>query len=122
MVICRLGPKSETVHGIGATPGRAHAAREDCRRCTREPPGHYPRRLYFDTVVFTEHQLEYLAGLYGSDHIVPGTDYPFDMGMDDPVGFVDGAAARTVADTGAIVGGNAARLLGIEGRRPSERG
>ena len=117
------GLKICVAHGGGFLPaysGRidhAHAAREDCRRCIDQPPGHYLRRLYFDTVVFTEHQLEYLAGLYGSDHIVLGTDYPFDMGMYDPVGFVDGAAALTDADKEAIVGGNAARLLGIEGRR-----
>ena len=106
-------------HGGGFLPAysgridRAHAAREDCRRCIDHPPGHYLRRLYFDTVVFTEHQLEYLTGLYGSDHVVLGTDYPFDMGMDDPVGFVNGAAALTDADKRAIVGGNAASLLGI---------
>lgn len=114
-------------HGGGFLPaysGRidhAHAAREDCRRCIEQPPGHYLRRLYFDTVVFTEHQLEYLAGLYGSDRIVLGTDYPFDMGMYDPVGFVEGAAALTDADKEAIVGGNAARLLGIEARRSEAR-
>ena len=108
-------------HGGGFLPaysGRidhAHAARKDCRRCIKESPGSYLRRLYFDTVVFTEHQLEYLAGLYGSDHIVLGTDYPFDMGMYDPVGFVSGAASLTDADKEAIIGGNAARLLGIEG-------
>lgn len=122
------GLKICVAHGGGFLPaysGRidhAHAAREDCRRCIKEPPGSYLRHLYFDTVVFTEHQLEYLAGLYGSDHIVLGTDYPFDMGMYDPVGFVDGAAALTDADKEAIVGGNAARLLGIEGWQPGERG
>ena len=106
-------------HGGGylsAYSGRidhAHAAREDCRRCIQEPPTSYLRKLYFDTVVFTEHQLEYLVGLYGSDHIVLGTDYPFDMGMYDPVGFVDGTAALTERDKEAIVGGNAARLLKI---------
>ena len=114
------GLKICVAHGGGFLPaysGRidhAHAAREDCRRCIKEPPGSYLRRLYFDTVVFTEHQLEYLAGLYGSDHIVLGTDYPFDMGMYDPVGFVSGAASLTDADKEAIIGGNAARLLGIE--------
>ncbi len=117
------GLKICVAHGGGFLPaysGRfdhAHAAREDCRRCIEKPPGHYLRRLYFDTVVFTEHQLEYLAGLYGSDKLVLGTDYPFDMGMVDPVGFVEGAAALTDADKEAIVGGNAARLLGIEVRR-----
>jgi len=106
-------------HGGGylaAYSGRidhAHANREDCRRCIGEPPSSYLRKLYFDTVVFTEHQLEYLANLYGSDHIVLGTDYPFDMGMYDPVGFVEGADALTVDDKAAIMGGNAAALLGI---------
>lgn len=109
-------------HGGGYLPaysGRidhAHARREDCRRCIQEKPTSYLRKLYFDTVVFTEHQLEYLVSLYGSDHIVLGTDYPFDMGMDDPVGFVDGADALTADDRAAIVGGNAAQLLGIPDR------
>ncbi len=106
-------------HGGGFLPaysGRidhAHANREDCRRRIKDRPTSYLRKLYFDTVVFTEHQLEYLVGLYGSDHIVLGTDYPYDMGMYDPVGFVDGASALTADDKAAIVGGNAARLLGI---------
>ncbi|MCZ6475535.1 MAG: amidohydrolase family protein [Gammaproteobacteria bacterium] len=106
-------------HGGGFLPaysGRidhAHARREDCRRRITEKPTSYLRKLYFDTVVFTEHQLEYLVSLYGSDHIVLGTDYPYDMGMDDPVGFVEGASALSAADKTAIVGGNAARLLGI---------
>ncbi len=106
-------------HGGGylaAYSGRidhAHANREDCRRCISEAPTSYLKKLYFDTVVFTEHQLEYLVSLYGSDHMVLGTDYPFDMGMYDPVGFVDGADALTDGDKAAIVGGNAAALLGI---------
>jgi len=106
-------------HGGGylaAYSGRidhAHGVREDCRRCIKETPTSYLKRLYFDTVVFTEHQLEYLVSLYGSDHIVLGTDYPYDMGMYDPVGFVDGAGALGPADKAAIIGGNAARLLGL---------
>jgi len=106
-------------HGGGylaAYSGRidhAHGARADCRRCISESPTTYLKRLYFDTVVFTDHQLEYLVRLYGSDHIVLGTDYPYDMGMYDPVGFVEAAAELTDADKAAIVGGNAARLLGI---------
>ena len=106
-------------HGGGylsAYSGRidhAHGAREDCCREIKNSPTSYLRKLYFDTVVFTDHQLEYLTQLYGSDHIVLGTDYPFDMGMDDPVGFVNDTAALTSDDKAAIVGGNAARLLKI---------
>ena len=106
-------------HGGGylsAYSGRidhAHGARKDCCREIKNPPTSYLKKLYFDTVVFTDHQLEYLSQLYGSDHIVLGTDYPFDMGMDDPVGFVNDAAALTTGDKAAIVGGNAAKLLKI---------
>ena len=67
----------------------------------------------FDTVVFTPHQLAELVRLYGADHVIMGTDYPFDMADYDPIGHVastDGFDAATIA---AIAGGNARKLLGI---------
>ncbi len=112
-------------HGGGFLPaysGRmdhAHGARSDCRRVIRKKPTSYLKKLYFDTVVFTRHQLEYLAGQYGSDHILLGSDYPYDMAESDPVGHVNGAAGLTPADKAAILGKNAARLLKI--RIPARR-
>ncbi len=106
-------------HGGGyaaAYSGRfdhAHSARADCRRLIKQRPTTYLKRLYFDTVVFTHHQLEYLVGLYGSDHIRLGTDYPYDMALPDAVKFIDSAALGR-ADKAAILGGNAARLLQIK--------
>ncbi len=114
-------------HGGGyaaAYSGRfdhAYAARPDCRRVITEPPTTYLKKLYFDTVVFTHHQLEYLAGLYGADHILLGTDYPYDMGLPEPVNFVKGAKLSR-ADKAAILGGNAARLLKIEPAAGAKRG
>jgi aminocarboxymuconate-semialdehyde decarboxylase len=52
--------------------------------------------------------------LYGSDHVLLGTDYPFDMGDEDPVGFIAGATRLTGADRAAIMGLNAAKLLKIK--------
>jgi aminocarboxymuconate-semialdehyde decarboxylase len=63
--------------------------------------------------VFTPHQLAELVRLYGADHVIMGTDYPFDMAEYDPIGHVaavDGFDAATIA---AIAGGNARKLLGI---------
>jgi len=54
-----------------------------------------------------------LVRVFGADHIVMGTDYPFDMAEFDPIGHVagiDGFDATTIA---AITGGNARRLLGL---------
>jgi len=73
---------------------------------------YYLKQLYFDTIVFTHHQLEYLVSIYGADHLVIGTDYPYDMGMYEPVDFVD-QANLSDEQKNMITGINAAKLLGI---------
>jgi aminocarboxymuconate-semialdehyde decarboxylase len=54
---------------------------------------------------------------YGATRIVLGTDYPFDMGMDDPVAFIEGSRLSRV-EKAAILGGNATRLFRITSRGP----
>src|SRR6202021_1622954 len=69
-------------HGGGHLPaysGRIDhgaSARPDCCECLRHMPTTYLKRLYFDTIVYTHHQLEYLVEQYGADHVLMGTDYP----------------------------------------------
>ena len=43
-----------------------------------------------------------------------GTDYPYDMGVERPVEFIAGVKGLSKAETAAIEGGNAARLLKID--------
>jgi aminocarboxymuconate-semialdehyde decarboxylase len=113
------GLKLCVAHGGGFLPAyaarmdHAHAARADCRRCIQQPPSSYLRRLYFDTVVFSASQLGYLIKEYGADHIVLGTDYPYDMAEPDPVGLVSRVANLGAKERAEILGGNAARLLGL---------
>jgi aminocarboxymuconate-semialdehyde decarboxylase len=63
--------------------------------------------------VFTPHQLAELVRLYGADHIIMGTDYPFDMAEFDPIGHVASVDTFDAATIAAIAGGNARRLLGV---------
>ena len=106
-------------HGGGYLPGyfgrmdHANAARDDCRVNISRPPSEYLRRLYFDTVVFDPEQLAYMVRRFGADHLLLGTDYPYDMAEADPVNFVLSAPGLTAEDHARICGGNAARLLGI---------
>ena len=89
----------------------------------KEMPGVYLRRLYFNSLVYTHPQLEYLVAQYGADHILVGTDYPADMGEIDPIGFIESAPGLDDTTRRAILGGNAARLLGIAGvTSPAARG
>ena len=106
------------VHGGGylaSYSGRidhAWGARSDAHGDLPHPPTTYLKRLYFDTVVFTPHQLRELVALYGSDRILMGTDYPFDMADYDPIGHVCSCGFDT-ATTSAICGGNIKALLGF---------
>jgi aminocarboxymuconate-semialdehyde decarboxylase len=49
-----------------------------------QPPSTFIRRLFFDTIAHSRPALDYLIGTLGADHVVLGTDYPYDMGLDDP--------------------------------------
>jgi aminocarboxymuconate-semialdehyde decarboxylase len=107
------------VHGggyLGGYSGRIDhvwGARSDGHANLPKPPTEYLKKVYFDTVVFTPHQLEYLVKVFGVDQIVMGTDYPFDMADYDPVGHVMGTEGLDDKARAAIAGGNAKRLLGL---------
>jgi aminocarboxymuconate-semialdehyde decarboxylase len=73
------------------------------------------KKIYFDTIVFSEAQLEHLVNTWGADHVVIGTDYPYDMGYYKPVEFVNGAKL-TREQKEQIIGLNAAKLLGLKNR------
>jgi aminocarboxymuconate-semialdehyde decarboxylase len=107
------------VHGggyLGAYPGRidhAWGARSDSHGDLPHPPTTYLKRIYFDTVVFTPYQLAELVRVFGADHVLLGTDYPYDMAEFDPLGHVAGVEGFDASMIAALAGGNAKRLLGL---------
>ncbi|HUZ67083.1 MAG TPA: amidohydrolase family protein [Beijerinckiaceae bacterium] len=111
--------KLMAVHGGGYLPsysGRidhAWGAREDAHGELPLPPTHYLRQVYLDTVVFSSHQLAYLLDLFGPDHLLMGTDYPFDMGEYDPIGHIAGLDGMDETTLSALCGGNAIRALDL---------
>ncbi|MFI1707379.1 amidohydrolase family protein [Streptomyces griseoruber] len=102
-------------HGGGYLPthiGRSdHAwrARPDARGCAREPSS-YLEQLYFDSLVHDPHVLRELLLAVGPRRVLLGSDFPFDMGTEDPVGALR-AAGLPDDDFHAVRGGNAAALL-----------
>ncbi|MET9080837.1 fumarylacetoacetate hydrolase family protein [Streptomyces sp. NPDC004237] len=49
----------------------------------------------------------------GADHVLLGTDYPFDMGVTDPLRRLDEVPGLSPDERATIAGGAAARLLGV---------
>ncbi|WAL70192.1 amidohydrolase family protein [Kitasatospora sp. YST-16] len=104
-------------HGGGYLPthiGRSdHAwrARPDARGCAHEPSS-YLRRLYFDSLVHDPCVLRELVRAAGADRVLLGSDFPFDMGTEDPLAAL-AAAELPDAELAAVRGANAVALLGL---------
>ncbi|MFI8836502.1 amidohydrolase family protein [Streptomyces afghaniensis] len=103
-------------HGGGYLPthiGRsdhAWSARSDAGAGCAHLPSSYLKRLYFDSLVHDPQVLRALIGAVGADRVLLGSDFPFDMGTEDPVGALR-AAGLPDDDFHAVRGGNATTLL-----------
>jgi aminocarboxymuconate-semialdehyde decarboxylase len=115
--------KFVAAHGggyLGHYPARmdhAYKVRPECHDHIKRPPSYYMKKIYYDTMVFGETQLEHLVNLWGADHVVIGTDYPYDMGYYKPLDFVNNTKSLARAQKDAIIGGNAAKLLRLKPRK-----
>ena len=115
-------PKLKVVlpHGGGylahywARMDHAWRARPDCRTMIKRKPSHSLEKFYFDTITFDPGMLHQLVERFGADQVLLGTDYPYDMGVEDPVGFIEGVKKLSSIEKTKIMGGNAARLLRID--------
>lgn len=102
-------------HGGGYFPhylGRADhafAVRPESRTMTR-PPSEYLDSIHVDSLVYAPGELSRLVAVMGADRVLLGSDYPFDMGPDDPVARVRAAGLGPGHDD-AVLGVTAAGLL-----------
>jgi aminocarboxymuconate-semialdehyde decarboxylase len=108
------------VHGGGYLPfyssrmDHSYELRPEGRHHISRPPSTYLRQVYVDCLVFDPVHLEFLIRQMGADHVVIGTDYPFDMGHYDPLGQIDGVPGLSAEDRELIRSATAARLLNLK--------
>ncbi|KSU76816.1 aminocarboxymuconate-semialdehyde decarboxylase [Pseudarthrobacter enclensis] len=109
------GLKIVAAHGGGYLPtaiGRSNHAwrvRPEAHGCAHEPSS-YLQRIWFDTVVHDPRALAHLVEAAGASRVLMGSDFPFDMGPQDPVAEVRNAGLPAAA-TEQILSGNAEALL-----------
>ena len=99
----------------------AWRARPDCRVVLKKKPTASLEKFYFDTITFDRTMLRQMVQRYGADHVLLGTDYPYDMGMEDPLDFIDGVKGLSQKEKQQIEGANAARLLKIDYNKVTRR-
>lgn len=94
---------------------RGYRAFRQCRQHIARPPSEYLKRFYYDTVNFDPQALRLALDFAGPEHLVAGSDYPHKIGSLSAMLESVRALDRSPQAKTAILGGNAARLLGLQG-------
>jgi aminocarboxymuconate-semialdehyde decarboxylase len=103
-------------HGGGTFPwirGRIEHAFHRIRSITfpvDRPPSAFLDRIYVDNMCFLPSALAWLVRELGADHVAVGSDYPFDIGPDDPTEIVRAAGLDAAAQE-QVIWRTAAHLL-----------
>jgi aminocarboxymuconate-semialdehyde decarboxylase len=109
-------------HGGGYLPSYAARSDHGCRVAPelcdgkivlKKKPTEYLRSLYFDSLIFTSEALRHLAAEVGTSQIVLGTDHPIPW-QSQGVDHILNTPSLSDDERAAILGGNAAKLLGIK--------
>ncbi len=107
------------VHGGGYLPfyssrmDHAYHERPEGRHHITRPPSSYLAQVYVDSVVYDAPHLKFLIEQMGADHVMLGTDYPYDMGHYDPLGQLESVEGLTNEQRYEVRSGTAAGLLKI---------
>lgn len=81
------------------------------KEAVSEAPIEQARKLFYDTLVFDQRTLRYLADSFGTSQLMVGTDYPFNFHDRTPVERIE-ASGFDEGTVAALVHRNAERFLG----------
>ncbi len=83
----------------------------ECRAKIDQLPSFYLKRLYYDTVSFSQHTLMMVRNMVGADQMVMGSDYPHLLGsIDRAVSSIEGLDVRD-EEKARIFSGTALKIL-----------
>jgi aminocarboxymuconate-semialdehyde decarboxylase len=103
-------------HGGGYVPYQAgrwtHGwqVRPEPKKNVKQVPREIIGRFLYDTILHSAEALEYMIARAGADHVLLGSDYPYDMAMLDCVAHVK-ALSISDSEKAGILGGHAEELL-----------
>jgi len=114
------GLKILAAHAGGYLPSYAGRSDQGCltfpARCTRtlkKKPTEYIRQLYYDNIIFSPEGMRHLVAETGVGQVVMGTDFPYPW-TKTSVDLILATPGLSDADRVAMLGGTAAKLLGIK--------
>ena len=110
--LLRIGISETLAHTL--LPRLVHAWNmvQKTRESLTESPAVTAKRFYYDNVLFDADSVKFLINRFGAGQVLVGSDYPFALGEQDPIGRLRqaGLDENTVAQIGSA---NAKRFLGL---------
>jgi aminocarboxymuconate-semialdehyde decarboxylase len=105
-------------HGGGAFPyilprlDKGWEVMEEARSAVARRPSDHARRMWVDSLTLSPKVLAFALDTFGAERVVLGSDYPFKMGVDDPVGALD-PLGLDAATRQRLTRDNAREFLGL---------
>ena len=109
-----LGHLGGAIPYIAERLDRGFEAYPECRVNIDRPPGEYLKKFYYDTVNFDTKALRLALEFAGPTQLLAGSDYPHLISSMSKMKGSINALPISAAEKSMILGGNAARLYGIQ--------
>jgi aminocarboxymuconate-semialdehyde decarboxylase len=110
--VCLAHGGGYTCFGAGRLD-RGWRVRSEARVNIQQPPSKYLSRFYYDCLTHSEAALRFIIDTAGVDRVVLGSDWPYDMGIESQVEWVNSLERLTQEEKEAILWKNLEKLLGI---------
>jgi len=93
-------------YGIGRIDHGYRVRKEVGQEIPTNPSIYLRNNIYCDCITHDPEALVYLKDKLGISKVILGSDYPFDMGLEDPVGFIEQNTGLTEPEKESILAGN----------------
>jgi aminocarboxymuconate-semialdehyde decarboxylase len=110
--VCLAHGGGDTCFGVGRLD-RGWQVRSEARVNIQQPPSRYVGRFYYDCLTHSEAALRFIIDTAGVDRVFLGSDWPYDMGIESPVEWVNSLQSLTQEEKDAILWKNLEKLLGV---------
>jgi aminocarboxymuconate-semialdehyde decarboxylase len=91
-----------------------YRARPECARNIKKPPSEYLDHFFYDSIIHSANSSAFLIDTIGSDRVMLGSDFPFDMNAASPVAEIEAQSRLSMDQRASVYHRTATAFLGLQ--------